>query len=366
TISPLSVDLPMRAGDRAEFSCLTGFSLLSPSGTATTNAPTITCANRASGPQIEYSENRCISTNYCTLNSSTSGAGDVDLSNTDCHQPGILCQKTGSITNSILVSTGQNAIVNCGGGASGTKTRTCQSQNDGTWNGSCAISTCAVPATIGYSNLPANVNYATTSTAIAGSSCASGYNGKASVSYICNNTSGVSTEAIITASGCNINSCNIANVSGYSMHNTSVSCDAGYGIVDKKTVYAYCPTNLETGTLRTAQNGGGDIVSCERKFYEADKKEFDENTEAKFYSNGNYNMRYLNVEYGKWWDGCLFNQKGTCWKTYNKTNTNNIGTSGIGLWTLKVGNGICGDPVKYCSKKAKVWVGYCLREHCDD
>ena len=147
TVSELSVDLPMRLDDVVDFSCLTGFSLFSPSDTATTTAPTITCASGPSGPQIQYGENRCISsTNYCTLNSLTSGAGDVNFSSTDCHQPGILCKKTGSITNSILVSTGQNAIVNCADGTSGTKIKTCQSQNDGTWNGSCFANICTMPA----------------------------------------------------------------------------------------------------------------------------------------------------------------------------------------------------------------------------
>lgn len=147
TVSELSVDLPMRLDGVVDFSCLTGFSPLSPDGTAATTPPTITCASGPSGPQIQYGENRCISsTNYCTLNSSTSGAGDVNFSSTNCHQPGILCKKTGSITNSILISTGQNAIVNCADGASGTKTRTCQSQDDGTWNVSCVANSCTMPA----------------------------------------------------------------------------------------------------------------------------------------------------------------------------------------------------------------------------
>ncbi len=263
TVSELSVDLPMRLDGVVDFSCLTGFSPLSPDGTAATTAPTITCANSPSGPQIQYGENRCISsTNYCTLNSSTSGAGDVDFSNTDCHQPGILCKKTGSITNSILVSTGQNAIVNCADGASGTKTRTCQSQNDGTWSGSCTANTCTAPSSPAGYTLPAGFtyNYTTTSTAITGSSCASGYSD--TPQYTCNATSvGSSTPA--TLSGCTINQCNVLLTNGATSttkynYNTSLSsiladttadsvaCNTGYSKPTLSGNFTACTTNNAT------------------------------------------------------------------------------------------------------------------------
>ena len=140
------------------------------------------------------------------------------------------------------------------------------------------------------------------------------------------------------------------------MHNALVSCKAGYDIVNKQAVYTYCSTNGGTGTLRTAQNGGGNEVSCEQQFYELYAGEFNEGTTQIFYSSGNYNMKYLKVRYGIWWAGfCL---QRTCSNTYNAPENGN------GNWTLNVGNGICGDPVPYCGKKAQVWVGYCLRGHC--
>lgn len=73
-------------------------------------------------------------------------------------------------------------------------------------------------------------------------------------------------------------------------------------------------------------------------------------------------MRYLNVEYGRWWD-CAWRGTGTCWRTYNKDNTS-MTSAGINQWTLNVGNGICGDPKPGCDKKAKVWIGYCIRGYC--
>jgi len=202
TVSSLTIDFPMRSGGIVGFSCLPGFSLLSPSGSDTTTAPTITCVNGSSGiPQIQYSDNRCISINYCTLNSSTSGAGDVDFSNTDCHQPGILCKKTGSTTNSIIISTGQNAIVNCGGGVSGTKTYSCDgslnlSQSAGTCSGSCSVSSTAAGGPIANwgsykltsgTSLSLNHNGTTPSSATGISCNSSSYYNGLTPQYTCNN-----------------------------------------------------------------------------------------------------------------------------------------------------------------------------------
>ena len=148
------------------------------------------------------------------------------------------------------------------------------------------------------------------------------------------------------------------------MHNALVSCKAGYGIVDKPAVYTYCSTNGKTGTLRTAQNGGGNEVSCEQQFYEWRSAEFDEGTTNIIPSIdgfGNYNMIYLTVRYGVWWEGCRSKPyQGDCWKICYGTDKNCYETNN-GKWTLIADNEICGDPVPYCVKKAKVWVGYCLR-----
>ena len=86
--------------------------------------------------------------------------------------------------------------------------------------------------------------------------------------YTCTN------DTLSGLSGCTANSCNISNVTNSQTHNTAVSCDTGYGIVDNTTAYAYCPTNGGSGTLRTAPDGGGSEISCQLKFYEEWAGEF--------------------------------------------------------------------------------------------
>ena len=322
----------------------------------TTTSTTIAGASCASG----YSGTPQYTCNASSVGSSTPATLSGCAINT-CTVPAATGYS--NLPATVNYATTQTTITgaSCASGYSGTPQYTCNASSVGsstpaTLSG-CAINTCTVPATTGYGNLPATVNYTTTQTTIAGASCATGYSG--TPQYTCNATSaGSSTPA--TLSGCTINTCNIANVSGSSMHNTLVSCNADYGIFDKQTAYAYCPTNGGAGTLRTAQNGGGSTVSCEQKFYEEYKGEFNEHSSPVFYSNGNYNMRYLRVEYGRWWGGCFFGT-GTCWNTYYTYDA-----YGVTEWTLNVNNNICGDPKPSCDKKAKVWVGYCLRNHCLD
>jgi len=149
----------------------------------------------------------------------------------------------------------------------------------------------------------------------------------------------------------------------YNFPDTGVSCAPGYSSAYKQAVYSCWNTNPSGANIDINPE------SCEQeKFYEVDQGEFNEGAEPifssqEFFSNGNYNIRHLRVEYGRWWDGC---DKVICKMTYDKTNNNDIGAVGIGNWELKVGNGICGDPIRNFGKKAYVSVGYCLRNHCSD
>ena len=125
-------------------------------------------------------------------------------------------------------------------------------------NGGCNINTCTAQSSpIGYT-LPAGFIYnynGTASTKIAESSCASGYIGTANVTYTCNNTTGGSVPASISASGCTINSCGTLTNSNYSsksgVFGNTATCngDSGYG-------------SSTPGTAPTCQANGTWSATC--------------------------------------------------------------------------------------------------------
>ena len=406
----------------------------------TTTPVTITgaiCASGYSGtPTVSYTCNN--TTNTPTLAKITASGCTINT----CTAPSATTGYTlpSGFTYSYTTTSATITGASCASGYSGSPTYTCSATSVGSSTAptltGCTINSCTAPsATTGY-NLPSvfTYSYTTTPTAIAGASCASGYSGAATMTYTCNNTTGTTTPATISASSgctinqctialttgytglpitinhsqnsstincatgyskntnsatytcnntattgsvltinpnhCALNTCTIANATGNKTHNATVTCDVDYGIVGKQTAYAYCPTDLASGTLRTAQNGGGSVVSCQLKFYEQLAGDFNEGSDQRFLPKGDYNLRYLQAQYGTWWT-CNLKEANTCRRRYD-TNQNlsapMTSGEGYGELSLHIGNNICGgdDPVSGCSKKGRVWVGYCLRGYCLD
>ncbi len=169
--------------------CNTGYS-----GTITVN-----CTRYGSTATI----NGNCTANTCTASLSGSfGTGAV--TSTSITTATSLASTNTTLANSLLCGTGYSKTW------TGSGTAICTNPTTNITVGSCAINTCTVPATTGYSNLPANVNYTATSQPITGASCATGYTG--TPVYTCFSGSvGSSTQA--TLSGCTANTCT-ASLSG--------------------------------------------------------------------------------------------------------------------------------------------------------
>gem|GEM_PF-2075470 len=218
----------------------------------------------------------------------------------------VLKKTSGDTVASTQVSTGTNLAstntdltnaLSCGTGYSrawsGTGTAFCTDSTTNITVGTCAINTCnSVSGITGY---PARTGSFTHLQAL---TCDDGYT--ASAGGITANciTSG---EAATVSGSCTANNtCTIDNASGNKTHNTSVSCNTGYGIVNKQTAYAYCPTNGGTGTLRTAQNGGGSVVSCEPingAYYDYNWPDKDDTTYACVDRVIHYAIAYVYLDY---------------------------------------------------------------------
>jgi hypothetical protein len=223
----------------------------------------------------------------------------------------------------------------------------------------CTINQCTIALTTGYTGLPITINHSQNSSTI---NCATGYSKNVnSATYTCNNTATTGSVLTINPNHCALNTCTIANATGDKTHNTAVTCDAAYGIVNKKTVYAYCPTNGQPGTLRTAQNGGGSVVSCQKIFDVKMGDLVDEDTPlvSSYAYSDEYGVRYIKIVYGA--------NGNTCEKFYWGRDYEGYSARGFNPFDFtKVGNGICGDPARGDRKKAQFYVGNCLIGYCLD
>ena len=235
---PISYDLIVRTGTPMSFQCKTGFSL-KPDATASQN---INCVANS----ISYSDARCISNNYCSLNS----APDINFASTNCNQPGIFCKKVNGATTEILISQNQSVNVSCGGSTVGTKTYNCISGSStggtATTSDTCSPITCTVPSAFSTANILYGSSPLTSSTALGyrdssgGLTCATGYTNSADLGYTCT-TSDVAKMTGRCYRQCRVNIGVITGNAAYknsssseiyldhgSISNANIVCSSGY------------------------------------------------------------------------------------------------------------------------------------------
>ncbi len=233
----------------------------------------VTC-DQASG--IIYTNNRCISINYCILPVDNL---NYNIATTNCNQPGIFCKKDdGSNIISIFISQDDSNIVNvnCPTGSTGSKLYRCTTQSSfgsppSLYDNLCSTNTCAAPsATVGYT-LPSRFTYSYTGStplSISGASCDTGYSGTPAYECLANSV-GSSTQA--TLRGCNLNTCKVPATAGYKSlpeyvdYNTTpqpitgASCDTGYS---GTPTYICSANSVGSTTARQLELGGCAINIC--------------------------------------------------------------------------------------------------------
>ncbi len=234
----------IRYDEKSLFVCKTGF-------TRQYNSvgPDIIQINCRAG-NLVYDDARCISNNYCSLNS----APDINFASTNCNQPGIFCKKVDGATTEILISQNQSVNVSCGGSTVGTKTYNCTSGSStggtATTSDTCSPITCTVPSAFSTANIiyttASGSSPLTSSTTLGyrdssgGLNCATGYTNSADLGYTCT-TSGIATMTGRCYRQCIVDSGVITSNRAYtkrsssiiylnhnSVSNANIVCSSGY------------------------------------------------------------------------------------------------------------------------------------------